>query len=82
MVVLAFCIGSLSLFHGFRSHHHRYLPLMVFSAGFVFLVLKQFFHQQEILFLLPAVIFILSGHILNYYYCRQSNHCHVDDCDH
>jgi tetrahydromethanopterin S-methyltransferase subunit C len=82
MIVLAFCIGSYSLFHGFRKHHHRYLPLMVFSAGFIFLVLKQFFHEQEILFLLPAVVFILSGHFLNYYYCRQSNHCHVDDCDH
>ncbi len=82
MIVLAFCIGSFSLFHGYRSHHHRYLPLIVFSAGFIFLVLKQFFLQDELWFLLPAVIFIMSGHFLNYYFCRQSNHCHVDDCDH
>jgi len=82
MIVLAFCIGSFSLFHGYKSHHHRYLPLIVFSAGFIFLVLKQFFLQDELWFLLPAVIFIMSGHFLNYYFCRQSNHCHVDDCDH
>jgi MerC mercury resistance protein len=82
MIVLAFCIGSFSLFHGYRSHHHRYLPLIVFSAGFIFLVLKQFFLQDELWFLLPAVIFIMSGHFLNYYFCRQSNHCHADDCDH
>ena len=82
MIVLAFCIGSYSLFHGYRSHHHRYLPLIVFSAGFIFLVLKQFFLQDELWFLLPAVIFIMSGHFLNYYFCRQSSHCHADDCDH
>ena len=82
MIVAAFFIGSFSLFHGYRRHHHRLLPLMIFSAGFIFLVLKQFFHSSELWFLLPAVVFILSAHFLNYYYCRQSNHCHVDDCDH
>jgi hypothetical protein len=82
MIILAFLIGSISLYHGYRRHHHRYLPLMVFSAGFIFLVLKQLFHAAELWFLAPAVIFILCAHSLNYFYCRQSNHCHVDDCDH
>ena len=82
MIALAFFIGSFSLVHGYRRHHHRYLPLMIFSAGFIFLVSKQFFLQDELWFLLPAVTFILAGHFLNYYFCRQSSHYHADDCDH
>ncbi len=82
MIVLAFAIGSYSLWHGYQRHHHRSLPLLVFSAGFIFLILKQVFHTHETLLLFPAVILIISGHYLNYQYCRQANHCHADDCDH
>lgn len=82
MIVLAFCIGSYSLYHGYRRHHHNHLPVIIFSVGFIFLVLKQFFALYENWLLIPAVLFILSGHFLNYYYCREANHCHADDCDH
>jgi hypothetical protein len=82
MIVLAFCIGSYSLYHGYAKHHHNPLPVIIFAAGFIFLVLKQFFALYENWLLIPAVLFILSGHFLNYYYCRRANHCHVDDCDH
>jgi len=82
MIVVAFAIGSYSLWHGYRRHHHRVLPLLVFSAGFILLVLKQVFHSYETLLLIPAVVFIISGHFLNYQGCRQAAHCHTDDCDH
>jgi hypothetical protein len=82
MIALALCIGSISLIHGYRSHHHRHLPVVVFFTGFIFLAAKQFFLQDELWFLIPAVIFIMSGHFLNYYFCRQSDHCHTDDCNH
>ena len=82
MIALAFCIGSYSLYHGYRRHHHNLFPVMVFSFGFLFLVLKQFFALYENRLLIPAVLFILSGHFLNYYFCRQANHCHTDDCAH
>ncbi|MES1214571.1 MAG: MerC domain-containing protein [Bacteroidota bacterium] len=82
MIVLAFCIGSYSLYHGYKRHHHNPFPVIIFSVGFIFLVLKQFFALYENWLLIPAVLFILSGHFLNYYYCRQANHCHADDCDH
>jgi hypothetical protein len=82
MITLAFAVGSFSLFHGFRKHHHQILPLLVFAAGFILLVMKQFFVLYETWLLLPAALLIITAHFLNYLYCRKANHCHVDDCDH
>ena len=82
MIVLAFLIGTYSLYHGYRKHHHSFLPLLIFSAGFFFLVLKQFFVHVETWLLIPAVILIVAAHVLNYKSCRVHNHAHADDCDH
>jgi hypothetical protein len=82
MILLAFCIGSYSLYHGFRKHHHSPTPLILFSLGIVLLVLKQFIIQYETWLLIPAVTFIILAHFLNYRFCRVHNHAHSDDCDH
>lgn len=82
MITLAFVIGSIALFHGYKRHHHRSLPLLVFSLGFIFLVLKQFATAYEIALLIPAVVFILTAHFFNYRFCRKANHCHTSDCNH
>ena len=82
MIGLAFTIGSFALFHGYRRHHHRSLPLLIFSAGFIFLILKQVFTAYEILLLVPAVTFILTAHFFNYRFCRKADHCHSTDCNH
>lgn len=72
MILLAFAVGSYSLFHGYIKHHRSYLPVLIFSVGFVFLVLKQVFVQYEIPLLLFAVAFIISAHFYNYRLCHQS----------
>lgn len=36
MIVLAFMVGVYSLFHGFVKHHRSYLPMFIFSVGFIF----------------------------------------------
>lgn len=82
MILLSFCIGVFSLTHGYRRHHHRWIPLIVFSAGFLFLVMKEFFVQYELWMLFPAVLLIVSAHLLNYRFCRLAHHCHTDDCNH
>jgi tetrahydromethanopterin S-methyltransferase subunit C len=82
MIALAFVIGSLALFHGYRRHHHRLLPLLIFATGFTFLVLKEMSLSYEVALLIPAVSFILTAHYLNYRFCRKANHCHSTDCDH
>jgi TRAP-type C4-dicarboxylate transport system permease small subunit len=82
MIALAFAIGSFSLWHGFRKHHHSYLPLLVFSAGILFLVAKQLWHSYQYWLLPFAVVLIVSAHLINYRSCRVHNHAHADDCDH
>jgi len=82
MVVLAFAIGAYSLFHGFKKHHHSILPLVLFVAGILLLVLKLFFIHYETWLLIPAVAFIVIAHFLNYRFCRVHNHAHSDDCNH
>ena len=82
MIGLALLVGSLALYHGYKKHHHSQLPITLFSAGILFLVLKQFFVHYLTWLLIPAVILIVSAHFLNYRFCRLHNHAHSDDCDH
>jgi hypothetical protein len=82
MIVLAFGIGAYSLYHGYKKHHHSFIPLAIFISGFAFLVMKQLFHTYEIWLLVPGVLLIITAHILNYRSCRVHNHAHTDDCDH
>ncbi len=82
MIILAFLVGAYALSHGYRWHHHKKLPLLMFSGGIIFLVLKQFFLDWHILLLIPAVTLIVWAHFLNFRYCRVHNHAHKDDCDH
>jgi len=72
MIALAFVVGSYSLFHGYIKHHRSFKPVLLFSIGFVFLILKQFFFQHDILFLLVAVTCIISAHYYNYRLCHRS----------
>jgi hypothetical protein len=82
MIFLAFAIGIYSLYHGYRKHHHNALPMMIFTAGLVFLILKLFFIEYEGWLLIPAVIGIITAHFVNYRLCRVHNHAHVEDCNH
>jgi len=73
MIGLAFAVGSYSLFHGFIKHHRSLVPVLIFSAGFIFLVLKQFYDGKlSILFLFIAVAAIISAHFYNYRLCHRS----------
>jgi hypothetical protein len=82
MVVLAFAIGFYSLYHGYKKHHHTVLPIIIFTSGFIFLILKLFFIEYENWLLIPAVIGIITAHIINYRSCRVHNHAHSEDCRH
>lgn len=80
MIALAFFIGIYALVHGFVTHHRSWKPILIFSVGFVLLVLKQFFHDKMIWFLLPGVLAIVTAHYINYRYCHlDAKH---DNCEH
>lgn len=66
MIGLAFLIGTQALWHGFRRHHHRLQPWLLFVGGMIFLIAKEIWEQYEFYFLPFAVLFIIAAHILNY----------------
>jgi len=82
MIGLAIAIGTYSLWHGFRRHHHSLMPLLLFYSGITFLVLKQMFIHYATWLLIPAVILIVTAHLINFRSCRVHNHAHADDCNH
>jgi hypothetical protein len=71
MIGLACLIGTLSLAYGFRKHHGRFLPFMLFTGGVLFLILKQFWYEFELILLPFALFLIISAHIFNYRYMRN-----------
>jgi tetrahydromethanopterin S-methyltransferase subunit C len=72
MIALAFFVGVYSLLHGYKTHHQNKLPLILFSIGFLFLIAKQFWRENEIVFVLPAVVFIILAHVNNFLQSRKS----------
>jgi len=82
MIALTFIIGGISLFHGYKKHHHSRMPFMIFSLGIIFLISKQIWHHWQYYFLPVAVLLIVWAHLLNYKSCRLHNHAHSDDCNH
>jgi hypothetical protein len=82
MILLAFVVGVYALSHGFRKHHHRLLPLSIFSVGILFLLAKQAWHALHIWLLVPAVIAIITAHYLNYRLSRIHAHANAEECTH
>jgi len=82
MILIAFLIGMYSLWHGFKKHHHSYLPAIIFTTGIILLIAKQVWHHYQFWILPFAVLAIVSAHVVNYRFCQVHNHAHADDCDH
>ncbi|MBC7651229.1 MAG: MerC domain-containing protein [Deinococcales bacterium] len=82
MIFIAFVVGAYSLYHGFKKHHHKYLPFAVFTIGIACLFAKQIWHNQQLYLLIPAVFFIILAHYINYRFCRVHHHAHKIDCNH
>jgi len=82
MVGIAVIIGGYSFYHGFRRHHHSWLPFSIFLFGITLLSIRLFVAHYETWLLIPAVVLIVVSHFLNYRMCRVHDHAHADDCDH
>jgi hypothetical protein len=73
MILLALLVGILALRHGAHIHHQGRLPVTLFVAGITLLFVKQFVpHRYLLFFLVPAVVLIVSAHLINYRQCRLS----------
>ena len=82
MIILAMGIGFYSLWHGYRKHHHRLMPSVLFGMGIILLFLKQAFHSHQLYYLVPAVILIVAAHLINYQDCRKAGQCTGGSCKH
>ena len=82
MMLIALLIGGLTLFHGYRKHHHRFTPLILFITGMFFLIFKHFFSTEVIWLIIPSSMLILLAYYLNWRLCRLAKHCHSSDCNH
>jgi hypothetical protein len=82
MLLIALLIGGLTLLHGYRKHHHRFTPLILFITGMFFLIFKHFFSATVIWLIIPSSLLILLAYYLNWRFCRIAKHCHSSDCNH
>lgn len=82
MILVAFFIGSISLWHGYRRHHHRPVAFIFFTAGMILLVINQFNHEIGLVIIIPASLLIITAYYLNWRFCRIAKHCHATDCNH
>lgn len=72
MIVLSLVFGLASLHHGYRRHHHRVLPLVLFAAGFSCLLLNQWFDELYVYIFIPlSAVAIISAHSYNLYLLRR-----------
>ena len=71
MIATAFGIGIAALRHGYRKHHHRPAPILLFTCGMILLTAKQIWHAQELILLAAALPLLLSAHIWNYHLSRR-----------
>ena len=82
MILIAFVIGSLTLWHGYRKHNHKFSPLFLFIPGILLLAVKHFFIAYIFWLIIPSSVLIISAYYLNWKFCREAKHCHSADCDH
>ena len=79
MIGLAGLIGCSALYHGYKKHHHKKLPLIIFISGFLLLAFKEVFLSLEIILLVPAAILIITAHVLNLRLCSRLNINHTNN---
>ena len=82
MILIAILIGGFSLWHGYKKHHHKFLPLLSFFTGMSLLILKHFFTTTILWLVIPSSVLIIFAYYLNWKYCRLAKHCHSSDCNH
>jgi hypothetical protein len=74
MIILSLIIGIVSLSHGFKKHHHNFLPITLFIFGITFLIFKEIWRFWQFPFLFLAVFLIIISHFINYNLSKKYGH--------
>jgi MerC mercury resistance protein. len=75
-----FLVGCISLFRGYRYHHHTAKPLLLFALGFVLLLTGHFLAPEnlEALLISAGAILVIIAHVWNLRECRHCRICNKD----
>ena len=79
MILLAFLIGTFSLWHGYRRHHRSIGPFLLFFVGISLLTAKQVWHSYQLWLVPAALVFIVAAHLKNYRLSRVYRTVRVRD---
>lgn len=63
-------IGTYSLWHGYKLHHHKLIPLILFFSGLLLMIFSHAFHSHDGSFLkvlgeISGALFIASALFIN-----------------
>jgi hypothetical protein len=47
LVLSTAVIGTYSLWHGYKLHHHKILPLVIFFIGLLLMIISHVFHTHD-----------------------------------
>ena len=47
MILFIIVLGGTSVYHGYKSHHHKALPSILFVSGLVLMIIGYFLHASE-----------------------------------
>ncbi|MEM9328704.1 MAG: MerC domain-containing protein [Bacteroidota bacterium] len=74
LILLSFFIASNALMHGYRRHHHRWLPLVIAVFGFVLIGIAQALESEftELVLMPLGGITIAIAHLINWKFINQS----------
>lgn len=73
LIALAFVFGYFSLNHGYRRHHRRGLPSLLFCSGFLLLIVNQLTEEAYLMFCIPAAaLLIITAHVTNIVFIRRT----------
>jgi hypothetical protein len=66
LIIVSVVVGGYSFLHGYRHHHGRKLPAVMFAVGFICLVINQITRENYLFLLIPvAATMMIMAHYLN-----------------
>ena len=77
LLSFSFFVGCTALFRGYRRHHHHLKPLLLFSAGFIILLMGHFLAGEgwEPAIIAAGALLIITAHVWNLRQCRRCKIC-------
>jgi len=76
-ILFSFIVGCIALYDGYKNHHHKKLPLILFVVGILLLFFANFFLEESTETIVKTVgaAFIISAHVVNWNSCKQCEIC-------